>query len=144
MPNNKFTTAVRKAKILYKTGRYKTFGDAVKAAYKKVGSVGATKKKYKQTGTSNRRADSQRKAKRPGKRKSTSGRTYTETRKNRSDMPGKLTGASPAALKGALRGQLKGSIDKAVLGKFYAKKKRDKKRYQKIITTKRIELRKFA
>ena len=35
MANNKFTAAVKRAKGLYKTGRYKTFADAVKAAYKK-------------------------------------------------------------------------------------------------------------
>ncbi len=106
MPNNKFTAAVKKAKTLYKTGRYKTFGDAVKAAYKKVGSVGATKKKYRQTGTSSRKADSQRKAKRPGKRKSRSGKVYTERRKNRSDMPGKLTGIGAGTLKSELRRRL--------------------------------------
>jgi hypothetical protein len=32
---SKFTQAVAKAKKLYKTGRYKTFAAAVKAAYKK-------------------------------------------------------------------------------------------------------------
>lgn len=37
MPNAKsnFKAAVKKAKALYKTGRYKMFADAVKAAYKK-------------------------------------------------------------------------------------------------------------
>ncbi len=34
----KFKKAVAKAKALYKTGRYKNFGAAVKAAYKKVGT----------------------------------------------------------------------------------------------------------
>ena len=49
MANNKFKAAVKKAKGLYKTGRYKKFSDAVKAAYKKVKTVekrrkvGATK-----------------------------------------------------------------------------------------------------
>ena len=35
MANNKFKAAVKKAKGLYRSGRYKTFADAVKAAYKK-------------------------------------------------------------------------------------------------------------
>lgn len=45
MANTKFTRAVKKAKALYKSGRYKKFSDAVKAAYKKVGKVGASKKR---------------------------------------------------------------------------------------------------
>lgn len=45
----------------------------------------------RQTGSSNTRADKMRKAKPPGKRKSASGRTYYEYRKNRSDVPPGLT-----------------------------------------------------
>lgn len=37
MANNKFKSAVKRAKGLYKTGRYKSFADAVKAAYHKTG-----------------------------------------------------------------------------------------------------------
>ena len=37
------------------------------------------------TGTSNRAADAARKAKHPGKRKASSGKKYTERRRNRSD-----------------------------------------------------------
>ena len=39
-----------------------------------------------QTGGSSRRADKKRRAKAPGKRKSKSGKIYTERRRNRSDM----------------------------------------------------------
>jgi hypothetical protein len=46
----------------------------------------------KQTGTSNRAKDLQRKAKPPGKRTSAKGKVYTETRKNRSDKPGTMLG----------------------------------------------------
>ena len=42
---SKFTAAVKKAKTLYKTGKFKTFADAVKAAYKKVGTAAAPVKK---------------------------------------------------------------------------------------------------
>lgn len=61
--------------------------------------VGAPKKvKYRQTGKSNKKRDVQRKAKAPGKRTVNKGKrsehTYTERRKNRSDMPGQLTGAA--------------------------------------------------
>ena len=46
----------------------------------------------KQTGTSNKAKDLQRKAKAPGKRTSAKGKVYTETRKNRSDKPGTMLG----------------------------------------------------
>jgi hypothetical protein len=46
----------------------------------------------KQTGTSNKAKDLQRKAKAPGKRTSAKGKVYTETRKNRTDKPGTLLG----------------------------------------------------
>jgi hypothetical protein len=45
-----------------------------------------------QTGSSNKIKDESRKALPPGKRKSASGKTYTERRTNRSDKPGSLLG----------------------------------------------------
>jgi hypothetical protein len=48
----------------------------------------ATKSAYKQTGSSNKLYDAARKAMPPGKRTSASGKTYTETRKNRTDKKG--------------------------------------------------------
>ena len=45
-----------------------------------------------QTGRSNRAKDEARSAKAPGKRQSSSGRTYYERRKNRSDAPGQMLG----------------------------------------------------
>lgn len=141
---NRFKKAAPEASRLYKTGRYKTYADAMKAALKKTSAVGTAKKKFRQTGSSNRINDMQRKAKAPGKRKSASGNTYIERRKNRSDKPGSLTGVSAATLKGALRQKINAAIDKAVIGKFHATKKRDKKKYQKIIVTKKTELRKLS
>lgn len=46
----------------------------------------------RQTGTSNKVKDAKRKALAPGKRKSATGKSYTERRANRSDKPGSLTG----------------------------------------------------
>jgi hypothetical protein len=46
----------------------------------------------RQTGTSNKVKDEKRKALAPGKRKSATGKSYTERRANRSDKPGSLTG----------------------------------------------------
>jgi len=45
-----------------------------------------------QTGKSNTAIDKKVKAKKPGKRKSASGKVYYERRKNRSDVPGTMTG----------------------------------------------------
>jgi hypothetical protein len=78
-------------------------GSAAAKAYmakiRKKRKVGATQtnlfdapKKPTQRGTSNKLIDSKRKAKAPGKRTSATGRKYHETRKNRSDVPGTLTG----------------------------------------------------
>lgn len=50
--------------------------------------VSPTYKRKRQTGSSNKDADKRLKAKAPGKRKSSSGATYCEYRKNRSDKPG--------------------------------------------------------
>lgn len=93
----------KRAKAMYnKSGNKRTYIECVKAASKeynagKLGTattVGAARKKKKpyQTGTSHKAFDSMRSARAPGKRKSASGKTYYERRKNRSDMPGKLTG----------------------------------------------------
>jgi len=47
------------------------------------------KKKYHQIGRSNLIIDAMLSAKKPGKRRSKTGHIYYESRKNRSDMPGK-------------------------------------------------------
>ena len=56
----------------------------------KIGAYGrrVLKATHKQTGTSSTVRDKKRKAMQPGKRRSASGRIYTETRKNRSDLRG--------------------------------------------------------
>ncbi|MDD3071778.1 MAG: hypothetical protein PHX88_11360, partial [Methanoculleus horonobensis] len=58
-----------------------------KTGQTKIGAYGrrVLKATYKQTGTSSTVRDKKRKAMQPGKRRSASGRIYTETRKNRSD-----------------------------------------------------------
>ena len=61
-----------------------------KSGQTKIGAYGrrVLKATYKQTGTSATVRDKKRKAMQPGKRRSASGRIYTETRKNRSDIRG--------------------------------------------------------
>jgi hypothetical protein len=83
-----FKAAVKKAKTLYKTGKYKKFSDAVKAAYRSISGISKTR----QTGSTTTKADKKRKAKAPGKRKSAAGKVYYERRKNRSDRPHSLSG----------------------------------------------------
>ena len=61
-----------------------------KTGQTKIGAYGrrVLKATHKQTGTSSTARDKKRKAMQPGKRRSASGRIYTETRKNRSDIQG--------------------------------------------------------
>jgi hypothetical protein len=101
------------------------------------------KAKNRQTGTSNKPADQRRTAKKPGKRKSKSGSPYYERRKNRSDVPGQLTGMSAAKLSGELVRRYKEKINRTVVLKYNATKKPLKKRYQKIITSTKAALRRL-
>jgi hypothetical protein len=88
----------KKAKKIRRPGE--TWQSAIKRASKmvKVGSVKKAKpKKSYQTGTSKKIVDERKRAKPPGKRivKTASGKhAYYERRKNRSDMPGSLTGVA--------------------------------------------------
>ena len=114
---NKFLGYVREAKRLYKTGRYKTFAAAVKAA-------------SRQTGKSKISADKKRKAKPPGKRVAKkSKRVYYERRKNRSDKPKTVTG---------IKSQLEKRLGKALLDYELATTVRATKAAQK----RKVELRK--
>ena len=142
MANTKFTRAVKKAKALYKTGRYKRFSDAVKAAYKKVGSasVGKRKTKFRQTGHSNKAADKKRTARRPGKRRSASGKTYYERRKNRSDVPFAMTGVTTGALKAALIRRKKTELANALLRVETATSRSSWLMAKKAVAVKRAEL----
>lgn len=129
-----FKKAVAKAKGLYKSGRYKTFADAVKAAYKTIGAVSS----YRQTGSSKRKADRKRKAKPPGKRRSATGKVYYERRKNRSDKPGTLSGVMSTGRK-----LLKEKLDRLVLRKYHATKKAAKRKLQKEISAVKTTIKKF-
>lgn len=138
---NKFARAARAAKKLYKTGRYKRYSDAVAAAYKKLSGTGGSK--TRQTGSSNRKADRKRKAKPPGKRKSASGKTYYERRKNRSDVPGKLSGASAATLTRELVARKKTDLGKLLLRRELCGTKRDRKKISKRITEVKHDIKKL-
>lgn len=96
-----------------------------------------------QTGVSNKKIDARKKAMKPGKRKSASGKVYYERRKNRSDVPGTLTGISEAKMIGAIRSRIEDKMGKAYVARDNAKLKRDKKTYQKVITECKVKLRKL-
>lgn len=91
--------AIRRASRQLKSGTVGSSGRS-KAPAKKRKTVPRKKKGYTprkpvhQTGTSSRSRDKLIKAKPPGKRRSSGGSTYYEYRRNRTDMPGKLTGMS--------------------------------------------------
>lgn len=134
-----FKKAVRKAKALYKTGRYKKFSDAVKAAYKGTAIGKTSKASTRQTGSSNRSIDKKRKAKAPGKRKSASGKLYYERRKNRSDKPNTLSGA-----KSFISNTLKQQLSNRLLRKELATTKRDKKKWGKLASQTKKQIKQFS
>lgn len=139
----KFTKAAKAAKKLYKTGRYKTYGDAVAAAYKKLKSSGG-KTKFRQTGHSNLMSDAKRQAKRPGKRTSASGKTYYERRKNRSDVPFALTGVTSSSLTRELKKRLQDQLAIALLRRDMALSKRIRKMWQEKVKDYKAQLRKLS
>lgn len=88
VPSKKNTTKKPAKKGATKKKSTKPFRK--KPGQQKLGSYGPkTKRVYKQTGKSNEKRDKKRKAKAPGWRRTAHGTVYYETRKNRSDMPGK-------------------------------------------------------
>lgn len=95
---NVLTKITARAKQIHRAHPSKKWTDCIKQASKelkgakKPAKKSAPKKRY-QTGTSNKKRDSARKAKAPGKRVSKTGRVYYERRRNRSDKAGSLSGA---------------------------------------------------
>lgn len=88
--------------------------------------------------------DEMKKAKPLGKRKSRSGVTYYERRKNRSDMPGSLTGISNSKIIGEIKERIKGTIGKAYANLIECKTKKDKQYYNKIILENKKKLKKLS
>lgn len=115
----------------------------VKQASKEYNAGSLGKSSTRQTGRSNKRKDSQRKAKAPGKRKSASGNTYIERRKNRSDAPGKLTGVSAGSLKGELVRRKKDELGRLLLQRDLQTGVVKKRKLSKKITAKRSELKRL-
>ena len=127
---SKFTAAVARAKKLYKTGRYKKFSDAVKAAYKK-GPV---------------KSSSSRKRKPARKIASVKRRVKRTTASKPAAAIGIRIGGNVTlvSLMSAARQKVKEKIDSAVIRKYHATKKRDKKKIQKQISLYNSQLRKLS
>lgn len=91
---NVYKQMLANAELDLKKGNYIDINRKVKTAKKQ--RVKKTRQTIttsaKQTGSSNLIYDKRKKAKAPGKRISESGNTYYEYRRNRSDLPGSLTG----------------------------------------------------
>jgi hypothetical protein len=85
-PNKSWKACIKQASAEYRSNK--------KVGAKK--SKSKKKTKFRQTGTSNKKNDRERKARPPGPRIPKGGKkvTYTERRKNRSDVPGSLTGTA--------------------------------------------------
>ncbi len=124
-PGKSWRHCVEQASREYRTGH-------------KIGKVKPVKK-YRQTGTSNRKNDEQRTARVPGKRKSAAGNTYYERRKNRSDRPGSITG-NLSRLKEHYFWKLANALAKAAS----AKTKRDKNKWRKAAAGWKAKLKKIS
>lgn len=139
----------KRAKQLKKDHPRTAWTELIKMASKEYrsGKLGAAKSSYRQTGKSDYKRDEERHAMAPGKRiikQGKSSHSYYERRKNRSDVPGSLTGVSASKLVSELKARLRSKIDDAVLRKYHATKKSMKKKFQKEITALRSELRKLS
>jgi len=138
--NNTLAKIRVRAKALQRKNKNLKWIDAIKKAS---AELRKEKKIGVQTGTSNKSIDRTKKAKAPGKRKSSTGKVYYERRANRSDKKGTLTGVSEKALIGAIKNRVESKMGAAYVSKENAKLKKDKNKYQKIIVECRTKLKKL-
>lgn len=124
MANTKFTRAVKKAKGLYKSGRYKTFADAVKAAYKKIPGKRSKPRTVKK---SRRRVAAIK----------TQSRTHTDYNKPEVNI-------SIGSLQSQLRSKYRDRLATQLLRREETKKKLEKRRINKLISQTRQQLRKLS
>jgi len=125
MAKNKTLAAITtRARLLQKKSKSLTWIGAIQKASQEVrkeGKIGKAKakpktkaKRVRQTGTSDRKRDMERSAQPPGKRVIKTGRGKShaiyEYRKNRSDIPGKLTGTNMYDHRDRIERQIKETI----------------------------------
>lgn len=128
MANTKFTRAVKKAKGMYKTGRYKTFADAVRAAYKKV--PGGKKKTVKRSA-----------AKRKPVRRVSAIKTKSAVH---NDYNRPEVNISIGSLTSKLKAQYKAKMSTHLLRREMATRKTDKRREQRAIRELKNKLRRLS
>lgn len=128
---NVLTKITREAKLI----RKKKPGTSWKNAVKQAGRLYREKKRksVRQTGTSNRMIDERLTARKPGKRRAASGKTYYERRKNRSDKPGQLTGVSVGSMKNGVLSHYKEKLANRLMRRELATTKTEKKKLTKEI-----------
>lgn len=139
---NKITTRAKQIRKKHPAMQWKTAVKKASVEYRS-GKIGKAKTRFRQTGTSNKAADKKRTAKRPGKRRSASGKTYYERRKNRSDVPFAMTGVTTGALKAALIRRKKTELANALLRVETATSRSSWLMAKKAVQTKRTELNKL-
>lgn len=121
-----FKKAVAKAKQLYKSGRYASFADAVKAAYKGA-KVGSTKKVVKSKKV---------KRKKPHK-------TWGVVKKHERRVSG-VNNASAATLTRVLLSRKKETLGKQLLRREMATRKTDRRKISKLISATKADIRKLS
>lgn len=145
-PGKSWKACVAQSSAEYRRGAFGYVAKKKPAAKKKV------VKHYRQTGSSDTKRDAERSARKPGKRKSAQGNTYYEYRKNRSDVPGKLTGApnkdkllqiTDASLKKVLRDRMLTKLGALLLKRDITTSRRDKRKLSKEISIIRAEIKKL-
>lgn len=141
--SNAIVKISKRAKAIQRANKNKAWKSCIKQASTeyRAGKLGttATATKYRQTGSSVKKYDRLKKAKPPGKRKSATGKTYYERRKNRSDVPGSLSGA-----KKVLRDAAKERLKAALLAKEMATTKMLKRYFSKKIREAKADLKKYS
>lgn len=125
MPNKKFAQAVKKAKSLYKTGKYKNFASAVKAAYRTTAKKSVSAKPRKQA----------KKRSLPAKRKMRpAGKATVNV----------IAIGSIASHKAAIRKQTETKLGRELLRREKATTKRDKRKISKLIASTKRDLKRYC
>jgi hypothetical protein len=128
-----FKAAVKRAKGLYRTGRYKTFADAVKAAYKKAGPS-RTKKSKRKVGAT--------KWIEKGETRRTPARRIVKVRRTKSGSYKNFQ--TIGSLKSKLRGKLKQQLSTALVTREMSKTKRAKRKAQARVSKIKGDIKKLS
>jgi hypothetical protein len=140
-PGEKWLSAIKRSSRELK-GSKKAAPKKRKVGRVKVRAKVKAKGSY-QTGSSSKLHDKRFAAKAPGKRKSKSGRTYYERRKNRSDMPGTLSGVATGSLRSEVKRRADADLAAGLLARDKATTLKQHKAAMKRIAAARKQLKAF-